>query len=89
MKHGPFYLETPIGVLHGLLAHSPGVPSYIFWFICEKNLYHRWASCRFLLTLLGTHVGVFSIKHLLSSNGPLFSFQWSPRFHDTVYLAGS
>lgn len=32
---------------------------------------------------------MLSIKHLLSSKGPLFPFQWSPRFHDTVYLADS
>lgn len=42
-----------------------------------------------LLTLWGEHVGAFSIKHLLSSKGPLFPFQWSLRFHDTVYLTDS
>lgn len=42
-----------------------------------------------LRTLRGEHVGAFSIKHLLSSKGPLFPIQWSLRFHDTVYLAES
>ena len=42
-----------------------------------------------LLTLQGEHVGAFSIKHLLSSKGPLLPFQWSLRFHDTVYLTDS
>lgn len=31
---------------------------------------------------LGWYVGVFSIKHLLNSNRPLFSFQRSQRPHD-------
>lgn len=45
------------------------------------------ASC-LLCSLSGERVAdALSIKHLLSSNGPLFPFQWSLRFHDTVYLA--
>lgn len=82
IKYEPLYVKKHF-------AGSPRVLSYIFWLIWENNLHHPWASRRLLLSLLGTHVGVFSIKHLLSSNGPLFSFQWSPRFHDPVYLAGS
>lgn len=86
MKYGTFNVKMHISLLYSLLTHSPEVQSYIFQPACEDNLSDCWASCRFLLILLGKQVGKFPIKHL-SSNGPLFPFQSSLRFHDTVYLA--
>lgn len=88
-KFGSFDVTAPISPLHGVLTRSLRVLNCVSWPLGENNPEYRRASCCFSLPLLGTHGSVFSIKHLFSSNGPLCSFQWSPRFHDTVYLAGS
>lgn len=90
MKYGTFHVKMHIRLFYCSLLtaqecqtpyfSSPKRTTCIMLGILPPSL---------LLTLWGEHVGAFSIKHLLSSKGPLFPFQWSLRFHDTVYLTDS
>lgn len=89
MQYGPLRVKTAVSPSHSLLTHRPGVPSCTLGLVGGNKQHYHWALCRFSLPLLGKDAGIFSIKHLLNSNGPLFLFQWSLRFPDTVYLAGS
>lgn len=76
-----------IRLLYCLQALSIGMPDCILACLGEQPVLPSGILPSLFLTLWGERVGTVSIKHLLSSKGPLFPFQLSLRFHDTVYLA--
>lgn len=89
MKYGTFYVKTHIRLFYCSLLTAQECQTPYFSSPKRTTCIMLGILPSLLLTLWGEHVGAFSIKHLLSSKGPLFPFQWSLRFHDTVYLTDS